>query len=138
MKNGDISNETPSRLIVLAEVIVQTQEIKEKRLFKSTTHLKVGELEKEAIAQLWVLTNKYGLAVELAGIEEAGWTQDSLNKILDVLDRRGGNPFNFAQLYTTTQELVDDLPYRMNLKGVVDTLPRIARYGSWGIELNRL
>jgi hypothetical protein len=38
----------------------------------------------------------------------------------------------------TTQELVDDLPYRVNLKGVIDIPTRLGRYGSWGIELNRL
>jgi len=78
------------------------------------------------------------LSVELAGIEESGLDKSDLDHLMEILDRRGGNPFNFAQLYITTQELVDDLPYRVNLKGVIDIPPRLGRYGSWGIELNRL
>ena len=138
MKNGDISNETPSRLIVLAEVVAQTDEVKEKKHFKSSTYLRISNINKEAVAQLWILTNKYGLSVELAGIEESGLDKSDLDHLMEILDRRGGNPFNFAQLYITTQELVDDLPYRVNLKGVIDIPPRLGRYGSWGIELNRL
>ncbi len=138
MKNGDISNETPARIIVLADVVALAEEVTEKKLFKSTTSLQVKNINKEAVAKLWIITNRYGLSVELAGIEEEGWNQSSLDKVMEILDRRGGNPFNFAQMYSVTQELVDDLPYRVNLRGVVDIQSRVAMYGSWGIELDNL
>jgi hypothetical protein len=35
-------------------------------------------------------------------------------------------------------DFIGDLPYRSNLKGVIDIRTRVARYGSWGIELNNL
>jgi hypothetical protein len=57
---------------------------------------------------------------------------------MDKLDRRGGNPFNYAELYTDMDDFIAEIPYRNNLKGVVDLPERVARYGSWGIELNNL
>ena len=138
MKGGDISNETPFRIIVLADVVAETAEVTERKLLTKTTSLKVKNINKTAVYQLWMLGNKYGLAIELAGVEESGWTQESLDRVMEILERRGGNPFNVAVLYSTTQELVDDLPYRINLKGVVDLENRNALYGSWGVDLNRL
>ena len=139
MRGGDISNETPPRLIVLADVVAERVEVTERKfIISKETSLKLKNVKKAEVYQLWILTNKYGLSVELAGTEENGWDDESLNKIMDILDRRGGNPFNLAQTYITTQELVDDLPYRINLKGVVDLPSRNAMYGSWGIDLNRL
>jgi hypothetical protein len=138
VRNGDISNETPARLIVLADVVSVREEVTQKKFLKTTTSLKVSNVNKQAVAQLWILTNKYGLSVELAGVEDDGWDQSSLDKVMNILDRRGGNPFNFAQVYSSTQELVDDLPYRVNLRGVVDIPTKVAMYGSFGIELGRL
>lgn len=138
MKNGDISNETPARLIVVADVVAEVEVSTNRKLFKTSKEIKLTNLKKEAISQLWTLGNKYGLSLELAGIEEIGWTQESLDKIMEILDRRGGNPFNFAQVYLTTQELVDDMPYRVNLRGVIDLQNRVAMYGSYGVELRNL
>jgi len=138
VKNGDISNETPPRIIVLADVVIVRKEETTKKFFKTTTSFAVSELKKLELSKLWELTNRYGLSTELAGIESEGWTQEMLDKVMDILDRRGGNPFNYAQIYTTTQELVDDLPYRVNLRGVIDVQSRIAMYGSKGVELDNL
>lgn len=138
MKNGDISNETSPRIIVLAEVVVNRKEETQKKLFKSKTVFKVGELNQLELIKLWSLTTKYGLSTELAGLESEGWTQELLDKVMDILDRRGGNPFNYAQMYSTPQELVGDLPYRVNLRGVIDVQERVAMYGSYGVELQNL
>jgi len=138
VKNGDISNETSPRIIVLAEVIVDRNEETKKKLFKSKTVLTLGELHRLELSSLWSLTTKYGFSTELAGFESEDWTQEMLDKIMDILDRRGGNPFNYAQIYSTPQELVGDLPYRVNLRGVIDIPSRIALYGSHGVELQNL
>ena len=66
------------------------------------------------------------------------WAQSHLDSFMERLERRGGNPFNYAELYSDIDEFISELPYRTNLKGVVDLRERIARYGSWGIELNNL
>jgi len=61
-----------------------------------------------------------------------------LDKALEKLERRVVNPFNYWQLYETVDELVGTLPYRANLKGVIDIPGRVARYGSAGVELSNL
>jgi hypothetical protein len=54
------------------------------------------------------------------------------------LERRGGNPFNYSEVYTNIDDFIGELPYRSNLKGVIDLKERVARYGSAGIELDNL
>jgi hypothetical protein len=87
---------------------------------------------------LWDLGNKYGLSLELAAYESDDWTQQHLDSFMARLDRRGANPFNYAELYTDIDNFIDDLPYRANFKGVIDLPGRVARYGSWGVELENL
>jgi hypothetical protein len=81
------------------------------------------------------LSNNYGLSLELAGFESENWTEELLEKSFEKLERRVVNPFNYWQLYENVEELVGLLPYRPNLKGIVDKPDRVARYGSAGIEL---
>jgi hypothetical protein len=138
MKNGDISNETSPRIIVLAEVVASLEEIVERKLLSTKTSYRVQKISNEAVAQLWLLGNRYGVSIELAGFEDEHWSEELLQNIMDRLDRRGGNPFNYAQMYLSPTDLVDELPYRTNFKGVVDIPTRVARYGSWGVELNNL
>lgn len=138
MINGDISNETSPRIIVVIDVVAISEIVEEKKLLRTTTERKVNSLNNLALSQLWNISDKYGLSVELAGFSNEYWTQEHLDKFMDRLDRRGGNPFNYAELYNDIDDFIGELPYRSNLKGVVDLRERIARYGSWGIELNNL
>jgi hypothetical protein len=137
--NGDISNETPPRIVVTIDVIVQSEVEESKRLFGSKSFVrKITELNRPELSRLWNASFTYGLAVELAAFEEAFWTQEAVDKLMARLDNRGGNPFNYAELYPSFRELVEDLPYRTNLKAVIDTPGQVARYGSWGLDLANL
>lgn len=139
MKGGDISNETSPRIIVVIDVVVNSDVVDTPRLLRSTTQeRKVSGLNNLALSQLWNVSNKYGLSVELAGFQSELWTQEILDSLMARLDSRGGNPFNYAELYTDMNDFIGELPYRNNLKGVVDLRERVVRYGSWGIELNNL
>jgi len=138
MRGGDISNETPPRIIVVIDVVAQSEIEETRKFLKSSTSRKVTKLNNPALSQLWILANRYGLSVELAGFETESWSQEDLNTVMDKLDRRGGNPFNYAELYTDIDDFISELPYRNNLKGVIDLRGRVARYGSWGIELENL
>lgn len=138
MKGGDISNESSPRIIVHIDVVLQSEIVTERNIFKEKTERKVGNLNNLALSQLWNLTNKYGLSVELCGFKSELWTTEQLNALMDKLDRRGGNPFNYAELYNDIEDFIGELPYRNNLKGVIDLRERVARYGSWGIELQNL
>jgi hypothetical protein len=136
--NGDISNETSPRIIVVIDVVANSEVFEEKKILRTIVERKVVSLNNTALSELWTVSNKYGLSVELAGFQNEMWTQEHLEKFMERLDRRGGNPFNYAELYSDINDFISELPYRTNLKGVVDLRERIARYGSWGIELNNL
>lgn len=138
MRGGDISNETPPRIIVIIDVVTESVIKEDKKFLRSTKQRVYSKLNKLALSELWRLSSLYGLAVELAAFEEDGWTQESLDAFIDKLERRGGNPFNYSELYLDIDDFISDLPYRSNLKGVIDIQGRVARYGSWGIELNNL
>jgi hypothetical protein len=111
---------------------------KKRVLLPSTTERQFRSLKNKELSHLWTLANKYGLSVELAGFAQDLWTQEQLDKLMARLDSRGGNPFNYAEVYDTIDEFIGELPYRANLKGVVDVTGRVGRYGSKGIELYNL
>ena len=138
MINGDISNETSPRLIVVIDVVVESEIVESKKFLKTKLERKIKSLNNLALSHLWNLSNKYGLSVELIAFDDEFWTQEHLDYVMEKLEKRGGNPFNYAELYVTKDELVGELPYRNNLKGIIDLKERVARYGSWGIELNNL
>jgi hypothetical protein len=139
MINGDISNETPPRIIVAMDVVVRSDFATAKPLFgKTKTVRKVTGLNKAELSKLWNASFNYGLAIELAAFADEGWTQEDVDKIMARLDNRGGNPFNYAELYDSFHDLVSELPYRPNLKAVIDLSNQVARYGSWGLDLNNL
>ena len=139
MINGDISNETPPRIIVVIGVVVEYEDHETKKLFGGTkTEKKVKALKNAELSRLWNASFNYGLAVELAAFKEEGWTEDAAQKLMDRLDNRGGNPFNYVETYESFSDLVGELPYRANLKAVIDEYHLVARYGSWGLDLNNL
>jgi hypothetical protein len=120
----------------MADVVLDVETSQEGRFIKKN-HRKV-KFKKAELSHLWNVSFKYGLSVELAAFASDGWTNEELESVMEKLDNRGGNPFNYCELYDDTQELIDELPYRVNLRGIVDLPERVARYGSWGIELLRL
>jgi hypothetical protein len=139
MINGDISNETPPRIIVTIDVVVQSEAITTKNVFgKPKTVKKVTGLNNASLSRLWNASFNYGLAIELAAFSNDGWAQEDVDKLMGRLDNRGGNPFNYAELYDSFHDLVGELPYRPNLKAVIDLPNQVARYGSWGLDLNNL
>lgn len=138
MIGGDISNETPPRLIVVIDVVA-TSEFEEKRGFLNSSVKRVKVMPNNlALSHLWNISDKFGLSVELAAYESEQWTQKELDAFMERLDRRGTNPFNYAELYNDIDDFVADMPYRPNLKGVVDLRERVMRYGSFGIELQNI
>jgi hypothetical protein len=135
MKNGDISNVSSPQLIVTTDVVVKLVEEETRRLLAKKVSYKVGDIDLLGTNKLCLLSNNYGLSLELAGFESENWTEELLEKSFEKLERRVVNPFNYWQLYENVEELVGLLPYRPNLKGIVDKPDRVARYGSAGIEL---
>lgn len=139
MRGGDISNETSPKIVVVIDVVgtVVTEEISKGFLRKEQIQ-RVKTIDLKNVSQLWNLGNKYGLSIELAAFASDGWTKETLEEVMEKLERRVSNPFNYAEVYADIEELISVLPYRANLKGVVDVQERVARYGSYGVELNNL
>lgn len=139
MRGGDISNETPPRIIVTLDAVVDFRDDEVKRAFrKGETVRVITQLKNAELSKLWNASFTYGLAVELVAFEADGWTQEHLNTVMNRLDNRGGNPFNYTELFSSFHDLVSELPYRPNLKAVIDLPNQVARYGSWGLELLNL
>lgn len=141
MRGGDISNETPPKIIVLVDVVAtlkQEESTSRSGLFKKKSAKSSVDINLKEVAHLWTLGNKYGLSIELAGYEDQGWTLEDLQKVMETLERKVSNPFNYAEVYADVDQLVSLLPYRSSLKGVVDMPGRVARYGSYGVELSNL
>lgn len=138
MKGGDISNVSSMQVICTADVVVKLLEEESGTLFRKKTEFKIGDVNALAANKLWLVSNQYGISLELAGFETDGWTEELLDKAFEKLERRVVNPFNYHQLYENIDELVGLIPYRPNLKGVIDIPERVARYGSAGVELDNL
>jgi hypothetical protein len=138
MKNGDISNVSSPQVICVTDVTVKLEEESSRRLLIKQTSLKVGAIDLLAANKLWRLANNYSISLELAGFESEGWSEELLDKAFEKLERRVVNPFNYWQLYEDPHELVGLLPYRANLKAVIDVPSRVAMYGSAGVQLDNI
>jgi hypothetical protein len=138
VQNGDLSNESSPRIIIIIDVVAKSELVENKGFLNRTLKRTKIVPHNVPLSQIWNVANKFGLSVELAAFENELWTQEDLDAFMDRLERRGGNPFNYAELYNDIDDFISDLPYRNNLKGVVDLRERVARYGSWGIEISNL
>lgn len=140
MINGDISNETARRLVVVIDAVatISRQSTTTGIFTKKTTSSIEIVFDLAQLSRLWNISNKFGLGIELIAFGEDGFTQAELDEQLETLDRRGLNPFNYAEVYPTINEFISYLPYRPNLQGVVDRPDRMLRYGSHAINLETL
>jgi hypothetical protein len=138
MKNGDISNVSSPQVVCVTDVVINLIEEVTGKLFLTRVNYKLGDIQLEGAHKLWKLSNDYGLSLELVGYADAGWTEELLDKAFEKLEREIVNPFNYWQLYADPDELIRKIPYRANLRGVVDIPGRVARYGSVGVELKNL
>lgn len=138
MKNGDISNVSSPQIVCVTDLVINliTEETKTFLIKKISS--KIGDIDLQNANKLWVMSNKYEISLELAGFESKGWTEDLLDKAFEKLERRVVNPFNYWQLYEDSQELVAGLPYRPNLKAVLDIPARVAQYGSAGVQIDNI
>lgn len=138
MKGGDISNVSSPQVICATDVVVNLSEVETKSFLSKKISYKVGNIDLQNANKLWLLSNNYGISLELAGFADQGWTEELLEKAFEKLERRVVNPFNYWQLYEDPDELVMGLPYRANLKAVIDIPGRVARYGSAGVQIDNL
>lgn len=131
MKGGDISNEVPMRVLVTLDCILNRRPVLKKVLGITIPDEEVT-YNRMALAQFWRFGEKYEYTLELVGFE---YSQKDMDEILEDLDNLGTNPFNYAHAYPVVADLVAELPYRPEVKHVVDIPERGLRYGHWYLDL---
>jgi hypothetical protein len=62
----------------------------------------------------------------------AALDEENLSEAMDLLDKMGTNPFRYFTAYESVNHLVNELPYRPEVVGVVDVDSRLLQYGRWG------
>jgi hypothetical protein len=136
MRGGDISNEVPPRLYFTLESVTTPITTQKKVLGIVPVFEQSWEWNLRLVDKAWHVTNRYEVVAEL--IVFGNHSQEYVDSILAELDEMQSNPFNYGKCYREIDDLVNNLPYITSLRGVVDIPSRVARYGSWGIELENL
>jgi hypothetical protein len=131
MKNGDISNELPVRVIVTTDVFVQNQIEMQKKLKLFSIPKVKQEFNRQMLSYLYIYTTRQGVTLELASFD---LDEEKLGNLMDKLDNLGTNPFRYYTAYESIEHLVSELPYRPEVKGVLDIPTRQLRYGHWGLD----
>jgi hypothetical protein len=135
MRNGDISNELPKRIIVVLDVFLLT-ELTVKKRFKVLRVPQVDKkIKRELLSYLYLVTTRQGITLELVSFN---MDDEQLESINDMLDNMGTNPFRYYTAYSSINQLIDELPYRPEVIGVLDKPERLLRYGHWGMDINNL
>jgi hypothetical protein len=131
MRNGDISNDIPKRVIVIADVFVKT-EVSIRKAFKVIPVPKVERfINRQPLSHLYLYTTRMEVTLELASFD---MDNDDLQILMDELDNMGTNPFRYFTSYSSVDHLVTELPYRPEVVGVLDIPERQLRYGHWGLD----
>jgi hypothetical protein len=131
MKNGDISNELPQRIIVVADVFLKTELKMQKRLRLFTVPSVDRTVNRQMLSNLYLYTTRKGVTLEVASFD---MDEEELEGFMDTLDKMGTNPFRYYTSYESVNHLVAELPYRPEVVGVLDIQSRQLRYGHWGLD----
>ena len=134
MRGGDISNEVPLRVAVTLDCVLSRRPTIKKVLGVPVTGEEVV-YNRQALSLFWRFADKQGYTLELVGFD---YSQKDMDSVLEDLDNLGTNPFNYARAYNVPADLVAELPYRPELKYVVDIPARAGRYGSWYLDMEAI
>ena len=135
MLKGDISNELPKRVIVVIDTFLDV-EVSVKKQFKVIPVTKRTEtFNRSILSRLYVFSQRVGYTLELVSFNS---TEEQLEVVTEKLDKMGTNPFRYFTAYTAIDHLVNELPYRPEVIGVLDLPTRLLRYGHWGMDFSQL
>ena len=135
MQKGDISNDLPKRVIVLADAFLNVEVKSIKKRFKKTVEDKEVTFNRTTLSRLYVFAQNMGYTLELGSYV---LRDDDLEMLVENLDKMGTNPFRYFTYYGSVEKLVGELPYRPEVVGVLDIPERLLRYGHWGLDFTRL
>jgi len=130
MRGGDISNEIPMRVLVSLDCLLVKETKMNKIMGISVPYVEVS-YSRQSLAHFWRFREVNDYVLELVGF---GKSQSDMDRVLEDLDNLGTNPFNYATSYNVVADLVAELPYRPEVKYVIDIPDRGLRYGHWFLE----
>ncbi len=128
MIRGEISEAIPRRILVTNRAISDKTETDKKFLWFKTGVSVSHAYNRELLSLLWRFVEKTGVALELILFDEDGMTD---LEALQQLEAFGTTPINYGRTYETLDDLLEDLPYRPEVLGVVDLREYSWRYGGW-------
>lgn len=131
MRKGDISNELTKRVIVTTDVFLKVDVSVKKKYKIFSTVEKNKTIRRDILSRLYLFTTNRGVTLELASFD---MSEEELAKFVDRLDNAGTNPFRYFTSYESVNHLVQELPYRPEVIGVLDTPDKLLRYGHWGLD----
>lgn len=135
MQGGDISNAVAPRLLVTFEVMTREQ-VDERRVLGMVLGRATRRVvDPVAATRLWRYTQRVPLVVEMVNF---GVDEEEAARRLGMLDARGANAVNHSSAYRDVDDLLDDLPFRPDVIGVLDVPGNQARYGRRGIGIEYL
>jgi hypothetical protein len=130
MYKGDISNETPKRVLVNADILlIKSTTVSKKFKVIPVKTTNVG-YDKFLLNKFYVYTTRAGVTLELISFDFSG---DELERVYNDIERAGTNPFRYYTHYSSPKKLVADLPYRPEVVGVIDPEHQLM-YGKWGLD----
>lgn len=135
MQHGDISNELPKRYLVTTDIFLDIEITVQRRLKIFPTPKVKKTFKREILSYLYLVTTKRGVTLEAVSFD---LNTDDLEELMEQLDKAGTNPFRYFTSYETVNHLVQELPYRPEVIGVVDVDSRLLRYGHWGKDFRGL
>jgi hypothetical protein len=135
MRKGDISNDLPKRIVVIADTFLD-YDVKISKKFKVfPVSSKEVKYNRSILSRLYVFAQNIGYTMELASFS---LNEDELQTLINKLDKMGTNPFRYFTSYESIEHLVSELPYRPEVAGVLDLPSRLLRYGHWGLDFTQL
>lgn len=135
MKNGDISNELPKRILVTTDVFSIVESSITKRFKVIPKVHRELKIRRDILSKFYLFTSRKGVTLEVISYDI---NDDDLAELLLTLDAMGTNPFRYSRAYESIEDVVKDLPYRPEVLGVIDLPKNLLRYGHWGMDFNYL
>jgi len=129
VKDGDISNESPRRIVVSIDAMVVRHPVIHRTLGIPYADEEY-EWDRLMLNRLWQFTNRTPLMVEMAVF---GMSPEVCMYVSHSLEETGTNPVNFVNNYTDRQQLVDSLAFRPDVLGVIDLPEFQMMYGLRGM-----
>lgn len=135
MRKGDISNDLPRRIIVTTDTFLTVEVTVQKKLRIFPVPKIDKKINRQFLSWLYLYTTRTGTTLELISYD---LSEEDLKYLVDTLDEIGGNPFRYYTSYGKVEQLVNELPYRPEVLGVLDKPDRLLRYGHWGLDIGVL